>query len=254
MMRLPDTYTLKARIAPVLTIIALPALSALVFVSPSNPTSWFAAPAAIVALWAFTSLVGRGRGKSLEKDLFKKWGGSPTLKMLRYRSTSLPREQLAMLHQHFSKATFIRTPDEIFEQHVMDEADAAYEAITRHMRDETRDQKEFPLVFDELCNYGYVRNLFGLRPLGGWTGIAGAIVAAGYLFAVQQSLLDLRAIAIALNLVSAITWFSWPTESSVRMVAESYADKLVSAALKIVKRDHVAIVSEAPVSQEAGKI
>jgi hypothetical protein len=252
-MHLPDTYTLKARIAPVLTIIAMPAISALMFVSPGNKASWLAAPAAIVSLWAFTSLVGRGRGKSLEPGLFKKWGGSPTLMLLRYRSTSLPKEQLAAIHEHFSKASFIRTPDEVFEQHVPEEADAAYEAITRHMRDETRNQKDFPLVFDELCNYGYVRNLFGLRRLGIWTGIAGAAVAGGYLFFTSGSLVDLRAAAIALNLVSVIVWLCWPTEASVRLVAESYADKLVSAALKIVRRDRTAGVTELPASKAAAQ-
>jgi hypothetical protein len=172
---------------------------------------------------------------------------------LRYRSTSLPKEQLAAIHEHFSKASFVRTPDEVFEQHVPEEADAAYEAITRHMRDETRNKIDFPLVFDELCNYGYVRNLFGIRPLGIWIGIAGSALAAGYLFFSAGSLIDLRAAAIALNLASVIVWLCWPTEASVRLVAESYADKLLSAALKIVRRDRTVNMSESPASKEAAQ-
>ncbi|MEL6109112.1 MAG: hypothetical protein AAFU85_24155, partial [Planctomycetota bacterium] len=60
-MTLPDTYTLKARIAPVVTVIALPTVSAFLFVNPGNKASWLAAPAIAVALWALTSLIGRGR-------------------------------------------------------------------------------------------------------------------------------------------------------------------------------------------------
>jgi hypothetical protein len=34
------------------------------------------------------------------------------------------------------------------------------------MRDKTRDKKRFPLVFKELCSYGFWRNLWGLRMQG----------------------------------------------------------------------------------------
>ena len=45
-------------------------------------------------------------------------------------------------------------------------ADTKYEEVVRSLREATRDTSRFPLVFAENVNYGYRRNLWGLRPFG----------------------------------------------------------------------------------------
>ena len=236
-MMLPDVYNTKARIAPILAVVALPVLSICLFVEKSPDSSWLAPPIALVALWMLMSVLGRSRGKALEKGLFKKWGGSPTLQMLRYKSSTLPREQLIAIHSHFAKASNVRLPDAAAEAHDSGKADVSYDAITAYLRDATRDRKVFPLVFDELCNYGFVRNLFGLRPFGVALGIVMALAIGCWFTWIHPSNADIRVIAIAMNCLSSIIWLLWPTESTMRQVADSYAQKLINAGLQIIKLD-----------------
>lgn len=236
-MKLPDLYNAKARIAPVIAVIAIPALSVCLFVKPSLDSTWLAPPIVLASLWTLVSVLGRSRGKALEKKLFEKWGGSPTLQMLRFRSTGIPHDQLAAIHKHMSRECHVQVPDKALEESKPIESDAIYEAITTHLRDATRDRKVFPLVFDELCNYGFVRNLFGLRPFGVAVGIVMALAIGCWFTWIHPSNADIRAIAIAMNCLSSIIWLFWPTESTMRQVAESYAQKLINAGLQIIKLD-----------------
>ena len=45
-------------------------------------------------------------------------------------------------------------------------ADTKYEEAVTALREATRDTSRFPLVFAENANYGFRRNLWGLRPIG----------------------------------------------------------------------------------------
>ena len=42
----------------------------------------------------------------------------------------------------------------------------AYEAAAAYLREQTRDRKAYPLVYEALCEYGFRRNLWGLKPIG----------------------------------------------------------------------------------------
>ena len=78
-MGLPDAYVLRARIAPV-TLAALPVivvfLADLVWLDDLGELTF----AGILGLAVLTLLaqLGRDRGKRLEPDLFRSWGGPPT--------------------------------------------------------------------------------------------------------------------------------------------------------------------------------
>jgi len=40
-------------------------------------------------------------------------------------------------------------------------ADHVYDSSTAFLLEKTRDKKAFPLIFEENCNYGFRRNLWG---------------------------------------------------------------------------------------------
>ena len=52
------------------------------------------------------------------------------------------------------------------EQLAPEEADRLYDAATALLRQKRRDLKAFPIVFKELTNYGFRRNLYGCRRSG----------------------------------------------------------------------------------------
>jgi hypothetical protein len=58
-------------------------------------------------------------------------------------------------------------------------ADAAYETAVAVMRERTRKADESPLVFDELCKFGFRRNLWGHRTLGVALAATGLRIAFG---------------------------------------------------------------------------
>ena len=63
------------------------------------------------------------------------------------------------------------------------------------LREATRDTSRFPLVFAENANYGFRRNLWGLRPIG--TGVAVVLL----LFSWALLLLTVWGAALATSVV-----------------------------------------------------
>jgi hypothetical protein len=102
------------------------------------------------------------------------------------------------------------------------------------MRERTRKADEFPLVLDELCNYGFRRNLWGHRTLGIALAAMGALIAFGAAaFGVVGVIRVSIPTALAVGLVDAAGAFVWArmlTEDWVRQAAEAYAERLLASA------------------------
>ncbi len=163
-----DTYTIKARLLPVL-IVMLPAILASISWFPELETTgenlWsLAVSAGIPALLA---QLGRDRGKKKQAGLFQSWGGAPSVVNLRY-SASSNEHYIKRLHSKLQTllgdSPKLPTPEE--EAADPDSADEIYETCSRMLRDRTRDKDRFYLLFSENCNFGFRRNLWGLKPLG----------------------------------------------------------------------------------------
>src|SRR5690606_14015952 len=57
-------------------------------------------------------------------------------------------------------------PSATAEAHDPGSADAAYDSCALYLRDRTRDKTAFPLVYAENVNYGFRRNLWGMKKAG----------------------------------------------------------------------------------------
>ena len=105
--------------------------------------------------------------------------------------------------------------------------DGAYNIL----KEKTRDRKKFPLVFEELCNYGFRRNLWGMRPLGiATSAIATTAVIALIgvdLFVKKASIPPFVIICGVINLFCLLIWLFWFTPNWVKIAAEAYADRLL---------------------------
>ena len=110
-------------------------------------------------------------------------------------------------------------------------ADKVYEAATRTVISMTRDRDRFPLVYKENVNYGFRRNLWGLKPIGLVLSLAGAVICTAKGQALNRSAtvlipsIDwLMACAVCLGMAS--LWIFRIDESWVRVPAEAYAERL----------------------------
>jgi hypothetical protein len=230
MIPLPDEYTLRARVAPVIVVVA----PAVVFAAASAVLrARVAAVSGVIgiALLVLAAQLARDAGKRREQGLWQSWGGSPTMRRLRYRDAG-DREAVRLTHARIERLFGHATPTEEAETADPAAADAAYERAITSMRERTRDRKSFNLLFSENADYGFRRNLFGLRAWG--IGVAvltlGASVVLGLLSdgSGKDRLLAAGipgvAAALALGLFVFVITPAW-----VRVPAEAYAERLLGA-------------------------
>jgi len=92
------------------------------------------------------------------------WGGKPSTVKLRHRDTTNQRPHERTLPRHrASAAARSQVPNATEETADPVAADSVYEAFGDFLRERTRDTKKCRLVFEELMNYGFRRNLWGWR-------------------------------------------------------------------------------------------
>jgi hypothetical protein len=187
-----------------------------------------------VGLTMLFEQLGRDQGKKKEDRLWASWGGSPTLQMLRHRDAimckSVTRERY---HRKLKKLVRdVVLPSGTEEAADPVEADRRYDACIRFLRNATRDRSRFPLIFAENVNYGFRRNLWGMRAAGTACATLGAL-SAGYITALALAAGDEFWVAgLIIVLVDAVllTWWIVRIRSKwVLTAAKAYAERLLEA-------------------------
>ncbi|MFV2084990.1 hypothetical protein [Micromonospora sp. LOL_021] len=221
-----DRYNRKARFTPAVLVV-LPVIVYAIFAVPVLVTIW--SKIAVLATFCLpfvVSQVVRDRGLRIQPVLFEKWGGRPSDALLRWRSGEA-QTVIARRHQLVRKHLDIELPDKATEIVDPAEADAVYAMATDALRERTRDQKKFPLVFEENITYGFRRNAYACR-VPAWV-VCGLAVAATLVLA-RWSLVPLgwkqQTGLIAFDVLAAIGWWNWSTSDAVRRAADKYARQL----------------------------
>jgi len=237
----PDEYRRRARlkpaileILPILLVLGLAAYNAfggLDTVSRFGGAG-FAALLSTLGLTALLEQLGRDQGKRKESALWATWGGAPTTQMLRHRDAHFCNHVTrARYHQKLqSLVPGVIMPTAADEAADPVAADAVYEACTKFLIAKTRDRQKLPLVFEENVNYGFRRNLWGMRPAGLLISLIGTLIAAvGLLVALAGR--DATAIAWMTVLIldaTFLTWWSVRINADwVFITAKAYAERLM---------------------------
>lgn len=228
-----DPYTRRARLQPGL-LVALPLALAVLAWSPAGLTGWGVLWSVLVwsGATALLTQVARDRGKRKEPELFRQWGGKPTTVLLRHRDSSNP---VLLDHRHAKLRELVpsrQLPTAEEESIDPTKADQIYEACTLRLIERTRDKKTFPLVFEENCNYGFRRNLWGMKPVGILTaalGTGSVAVLIALHFLKGTALQPLSYVGGVINLILLVGWITWFTPAWVRIAAEAYAERLLAA-------------------------
>jgi hypothetical protein len=225
-----DAYTRRARIAPAV-LAALPALTVLAAGALAPDRAARIAGILVGSVGLVIAGLVRDRGRALQPGLWTSWGGSPTLRRLRWRDAD-SREAVRRLHARLNPLLHEPLPDEQGEAADPLEADRRYGEAIAVLRERTRERARFPLVFAENAEYGFRRNALGLRPLG--LAIAAVCLAMSCGFAAfgnaelahrltRWGISGLAAAALA------VFWARVVTPEWVRRPAEVYADRLFEA-------------------------
>ncbi len=228
-----DTYSLKARLAPV-CLLLLPILLAVAALQPFELSvlNSLVTFALYCGLCYFFAELGRDQGKRKEIALFKSWDGKPTTRFLRHRDATLDPVTKNRYHKFLSDAVEKRFPSALEELSNPAAADETYQSAGKLLLEKTRDTKEFPLLLKENISYGFRRNLWGMKP----AGILVCLLAlAASLFPICQSvllnkLLPVISTSMALFILLMLTlWLLRITPAWVRLPAEAYAQRLLAA-------------------------
>lgn len=233
---MPDTYTRRARITPA-AVAGSPGLAFMVAGGVNLDARTGILSLLIGAASVIAAGMARDAGDRLQAGLWDSWGGSPTVRKLRWRESTNPT-LLRRLHDDIALVVGHSLPTAEREAQDPARADAEYEAAIAALRQRTADTKTFNKVFAENMEYGFRRNCLGLRP----TGLA--LAAIGVIASLALTIWETEPVEDRLltwgwpgliSLAALAFWGKIATPEWVRRPAETYADRLLES-VHILKR------------------
>lgn len=231
-----DTYTLKARYYPTMIVIAPLCLLILSLAAGRFDLLKSLAAAVIsgLGLGLLMDQTGRDRGRNKQPWLFEQWGGKPTTVYLRHRDSAIKAPTKARYHKILARLLpDLEMPSKDQETKDPGRADEIYASCADYLREITRaDHAQFPLVHQENCNYGFRRNLWGMRPAGIAISLVSTAACGTLLFYEIRSGNEFLMITAISVLICAVLYFLWIFRFNTRWVwiaADAYARRLLEA-------------------------
>ena len=238
---LADPYDRQARLYPALLAMA-PAVLTVGTLYAAQATLLTSAAALLVTCGVMFWLanLARDRGKNLEPDLFRAWGGKPSVQLLRHADLRIDPVTKQRYHVIIGGGMQVELPTAEVEAQEPARADAIYESATKWLLEKTRDSKRFALLFKENVSYGFRRNLLGVKPYGAAIAVASllwSLVASGLVQDYEPSSFTGRIAALSPSEIVAISatsflvtlWLTGATKSRVKIAAFAYAERLLAA-------------------------
>ena len=188
----------------------------------------------IAALYFLLSQIGRDRGKANENQLWKDWDGAPSIQMLRYSDATLTKLTKKRYHAKLQALSPVdNLPTEEFERANAEAADEIYQHWCKYIISHTRDNKKFSLLYRENVNYGFRRNLWGLKPFAITLILITGTVSATYFlskYGFKVMLHDYYFIGIHIGIILLLLlWALIVTRNWIRIPAFAYAERLAEA-------------------------
>lgn len=230
-----DAYNLRARLLPMLLTLLPLGLSVASWI-PVDYSVLGTVGSMAVTLGVATILqqLARDAGKRREEWLFALWGGRPSVRMLSYAHSDINLQTLARYHTRLrAMVPSLKIPkNSVDEAKKSSTALETYESCNDLLLSATRDKDRFSLLFEENMNYGFRRNLWGLKPYGVAFSFFGLAATAARVSGIWGTDGDMSAIAVANPMVCVLfilLWISVVKPEWVRAAAWSYGRRLVES-------------------------
>lgn len=230
-----ERYDREARLYPALLLVAPGVITgvALLSVKLTGLQSLGATLVGFGGAFLLTQLA-RDAGKTREPSLFKRWGGMPSIAIFRHRHSRLDSITKARYHKQLSTLVKgAKAPTVAEEEADPAAADAVYTAWSHFLRTNVRDNpKRAPLLLKENINYGYRRNVWGLRLIGICLSVVCALTAGVRLWFIHKATGQIDEAVAGALLVAAlflVLWLFCFTANWVRVPAEAYAERLAES-------------------------
>ena len=228
-----DEYSRHARLKPAfLVILPVGMLVSALGLNVSVTLAALSGPMATLGLTFLLAQVGRDFGKRKEGYLYSLWTGKPSISKMRHRDTTINVHTRERYHQKAAQLLGISMPNADSEQSDPQAADALYEAYGNLLLERTRDGKKFPLIFQELTNYGFRRNLWGMKPIGltlNTVCLFSQVVWVLYSLAAHRTPSALTVSSLLINAFLLACWAFFINPEWVRIAANAYAERLLAS-------------------------
>lgn len=242
-----DSYSRHARLFPALLTVFAPLLTALAWfpelVTSNIGSILFTLATSCGLLYAGASYA-RTKGKAVEARLLRDWGGWPTTYLLRH-SSRLDSHTRGRYHQHLGQhVPGLTMPAPADEQCDPQAADDAYISAVKWLKEHVRETA--PMADKENAQYGFRRNMRGMRALGLLGAFIALIASLSFIGAeinvwpssmseIRPFLTELRRAAtpqiwgvVAVDVLFTFGWAFVVTDTWVKAAAEQYAEALLA--------------------------
>ncbi len=233
-----DRYSSQAEALPVFLAFA-PLSLFLIVVLPSDasPPSLVLKALPFIGLAGFSyvaSQVGADFGKRLEERLWHGWGGPPTTRFLRHSNTEFNPVVRYRIHGVLRRRN-LQVPSLDEERADPGHADECYATCVTYLRQLTRDKAAYPLVYKRLIDYGFRRNMYGLRWPGLCISLAIGFASITYAAAGPEEAPAplLYFLVLPFSLLIALGWAFLVTDLAVYRGANRYATCLLETAITL---------------------
>jgi len=229
---LSDRYERKARLLPGLLLAAVPALTAWAVLQEFS-TWYMAASSAVGVEFLAAILLGhfaRARGRRAEVHLWKAWGGPPTTRWLRPWDQTCSDQQKAKWRGAIKRITGLILPASIPQGGSQETVDLQITDATRQLRYALRDKPEAAILATHNEDYGFARNLYGVRWFWVFLCVA-SLAGCGVAFAFGLRPYLGLAVAAAFTITSILIARELP--DYVRRCADRYAESLFASAILV---------------------
>lgn len=235
-----DSYSRQARLYPALLTLFPALLSGVAWFPDTLTADWtitLVTVAAACGVLYVLSVVIRSRGKKHEKRLRSLGGGWPTTIWLRHSSGKLQPQTLARYHEFIRQKSCITIPSAQDEQSNPQDSDLAYESAVKWLKEQCRGGT-FPLVDKENAEYGFRRNMRGMKWIG--VGISFFALAASTLvislwaffspafFAELLSISPAIYASMVINVIAILSWMMVVTDDWVLEAGDQYTCALLA--------------------------
>ena len=160
-----DLYSLRARTAPAAIFFIPPLLLFLAWwpFEYNEHVFLVLTTVSILVLILFSQVV-RSSGQRAQTNLYKNWGGKPSVLALRHNNPLIDSSIKQRYHHILAnKIPDVVMPSKKSEAENTAFADTQYNVASEWLLSNTRDKSKYPLIFAENVNYGFRRNMYVLK-------------------------------------------------------------------------------------------
>lgn len=225
-------YNIKARTYPlIITLIPIVFVGIIYSIQLKSIYELLISLGITTSLFFLFSQLGRDKGKKLESELWRKWDGIPSTQILRFSNDTIDYHTKKRYHNFLKKETKIgQELTEQFENENLIEADKIYTSWSKYLISKSRDTTKYNLLFQENINYGFRRNLLGLKSTAITIIVFLLIGSFGYSYLTSDFKLIYSQELLLTGIILFLTLLFWlivVNENWIKYVAFEYAKRLM---------------------------